>query len=152
MNAEKLKKYRSASLILFFLGLVSFFYTFSQERNNLFLFSGLVTYSGLSYFLFTESFLYPRPKRSLFSIWIARIFLFSCILIITNILFGLARRMFWAMRLTSQSRSHAKGACWDRQTAAAPYWNVRVKYGIYLSKMRRKPEAQADEVLLLLFK
>jgi len=24
-------------------------------------------------------------------------------------------------RLTSQSRSHAKSACWDRQTAAAPY-------------------------------
>lgn len=89
MNKENLIKLRTLSIICFSFGALAFVITMFLAGNFLFLLAGLVSFSGMSCFLFTEAFLYSSETRSIFNIWMARLFFFLSLPIQLGILYAL---------------------------------------------------------------
>jgi hypothetical protein len=86
MNNETIKKYRLYSIITFAIGVVAFTLSMSMKGNDTFLLSGLIAFSSMSFFLFTEAFLFPEPARSKFNIYAARFFFVLTIPVILELL------------------------------------------------------------------
>ncbi len=74
MAIEKLKSYRTLSLLLSGIGILIFITTIiTTGRNFISMASVFVAFTSFTYFLYTEAFLFPVPERSRISIWGARI-------------------------------------------------------------------------------
>ncbi len=93
MNKENIKKYRLYSIIVFAIGVVGFTVSMSMTGNTFFLISGLIAFSSMSFFLFTEAFLFPVPERSRLNIYAARFFFVLTIPVILELLVAIVKQL-----------------------------------------------------------
>ena len=94
MKINNLKKYRISALIGFAVGAFLFFFAMVNGQERLFHVTGMITYACLSFFLFTEAFVFLPPERSRFSIRLAKISFFLSLPGVLGIivsLFGLVK-------------------------------------------------------------
>ena len=93
MNNEIIKKYRLYSIVTFAIGVIAFTVSMSMKGNTFFLISGFVAFCSMSFFLFTEAFLFPVPERSRLNIYAARFFFVLTIPVILELLLALIRNL-----------------------------------------------------------
>jgi hypothetical protein len=74
MSAAVLKRLRPVYLVLFFVGIVGFVVAAQNANHTASGVAGLVTFTSLGFFVFTEAFLFSPPQRAPSSIWLARVF------------------------------------------------------------------------------
>lgn len=92
MNNETIKKYRLYSIVTFAIGVIAFTVSMSMKGNTFFLISGFIAFSSMSFFLFTEAFLFPEPERSRLNIYAARFFFVLTIPVILELLITLTKQ------------------------------------------------------------
>jgi hypothetical protein len=93
MNKDNIKKYRLYSVVVFAIAVVGFTVSMSMKGNAFFLISGLIAFSSMSYFLFTEAFFFPVPERSKLNIYVARFFFVLTIPVILELLIALVKNV-----------------------------------------------------------
>jgi hypothetical protein len=91
MNNETIKKYRLYSIVAFAVGAVAFTVSMSMKGNTFFLISGLIAFSSMSFFLFTEAFLFPVPERSRLNVYAARFFFVLTIPVLLELLLAVIK-------------------------------------------------------------
>jgi hypothetical protein len=91
MNTAVLKRWRSIALALAPLGFIGFL-TAAWLKGGyvLQLFTALFGFGCLSYFLFTEAFLYTSGERSGANVWTARVFFALSVIITGGLLVALS--------------------------------------------------------------
>ena len=91
MNTAVLKRWRPVSLALAPLGFIGFLTAaWLKGGYALQLFSALVGFGSLSYFLFTEAFLYTPGERSGANVWTSRVFFALSVIVTGGLLVALS--------------------------------------------------------------
>ena len=92
MSIVSLKAHRMKAIILGALGVVAFIFSLFTSENNLpLLLSGLVAFSSMSFFCFTEAFLFSSTERTKLNIWAARLYFVLSIPVVIGILLAIVK-------------------------------------------------------------